>query len=35
MQQEVNEIEELYDRIPQQIMAAVTTELEQYRLPHQ
>ena len=35
MEEEIAEIQQLYDRIPQQLMAELTTALEEYALPAQ
>ena len=34
MEEEINFIEELYNRIPQQIIAEFSTLIEGYQLPH-
>lgn len=35
MEEEIAEIQQLYDRIPQQLIAELTTSLEDYALPAQ
>lgn len=35
MEEEIAEIQQLYDRIPQQLMAELRTGLEEYSLPAQ